>query len=132
MAEKKLTCLLVDDDPDDLQIFSLVLREIHPTVECFFAPDGYYALQKLNSDPHFIPGFIILDFNVPRMDGVQCLIEIKKISRLSAVPVFMYSTHPDGSIASLCKKLGAADFIIKSSKVEDIKKALLNILSRIS
>jgi len=87
-----LITLLIDDDRDDQEIFSLVMREIYDKAECVFATDGIYALEKIKSNTSFIPDLIFIDINMPRMNGIQCLAEIKKIKRLQNVPAYMYST----------------------------------------
>jgi CheY-like chemotaxis protein len=121
--KKKLTCFLIDDDTDDQKIDSLA--------SCVFANDGIYALEKINTDTAFIPHLILIDVNMPRMNGVQCLVEIRKINRLQKVPVYMYSTAIDSDIVQECKKLGADDFMVKSPSIIEIENALSEILSQI-
>jgi CheY-like chemotaxis protein len=87
----KVTCFLVDDDVDDLEIFTLAVEDLRINVNCVTAADGIDALEKLRNDEAFVPDFIFLDLNMPRMNGKQCLLEIKKIERLSSTPVIIYS-----------------------------------------
>ena len=128
---KKITCFLIDDDSDDYEIFCIALGQVAPAVECVYAEDGIHALQKLAEDRSFSPTFIFIDINMPRMNGVQCLSEIKKIDRLQDVPVYMYSTSANKSIAEKCRQLGAADYLVKSASMEEIEATLVGILSQL-
>src|SRR5947207_183779 len=110
--EKKHTVLLIDDDIDDQEIFSYALGQADRSMQIEFADDGVFALQKLKTDENFTPDYIFIDMNMPRMNGQQCLAEIKQIKRLKDVPVYMYSTSADPESVEENKKLGAADFIV--------------------
>jgi CheY-like chemotaxis protein len=122
-------CFLIDDDLDDQEIFSLALQQVNPFMECIYANDGIYGLKKLKEEPYLKPGFIFIDINMPRMNGIECLKEIKKIGRLRDIPVYMYSTAADMAIINECKKLGATDFIKKSPAMSDLENTLSAILS---
>lgn len=112
-----LQCLLIDDDVDDQEIFTMALHEFNDAILCDFANDGVKALEKLLTDIAFIPSCIFIDINMPRMNGVECLAEIRKIARLKPVPVCMYSTSADPEIVAKTKALGATDFIVKPASI---------------
>jgi CheY-like chemotaxis protein len=69
--------LLIDDDRDDFEIFSEALRKFDPEVKCEHSIDGEAAIGLLNSMT-YLPDYIFLDINMPRMDGKECLSKIKK------------------------------------------------------
>jgi CheY-like chemotaxis protein len=121
-------CFLIDDDLDDQEIFFFALQQVNPDVKCVYANDGIYGLKKLKEEP-FNPGLIFIDVNMPRMNGIECLKEIKKIGRLRDVPIYMYSTAADMAIINECKKLGATDFIKKSPAMSELENILSAILS---
>jgi CheY-like chemotaxis protein len=127
--EPNLICFLIDDDLDDQEIFFLAWRQVNPSMECVYANDGIYGLEKLKKEPYLIPGLIFIDINMPRMNGMECLIEIKKIGRLRHVPVYMYSTAADTAIINECKRLGATDVIKKSPGMSELENTLSAILS---
>jgi len=129
--KSSLTTFLIDDDSDDQEIFFIAVKEAFESAQCFFANDGIYALEKVRTNTSFIPDLIFIDINMPRMNGVQCLAEIKKIKHLQKVPAYMYSTSAEISIVEECKKLGAADFIKKHIDVEDLKNELIRIVSEL-
>ena len=83
------TCFLIDDDVDDQDIFILALEEVDPTIRCELASDGVEALQKIREEKNFRPDYIFLDLNMPRMNGRQCLAEIKQLEFLRNTPVII-------------------------------------------
>ncbi len=124
------TVFLIDDDTDDQEIFSLAMEKANQQVQCVFADDGIHALEKLKTDTAFRPDFIFIDMNMPRMNGQQCLTEIKKIDRLRDVPVYMYSTSADPESLEENKRLGASDFIVKPSSITELTDILSQILHK--
>ena len=127
-----MTYLLIDDDLDDQEIFSMALEEVDDSVGCRFANDGIEALALLNNDSGFVPDCIFIDLNMPRMNGNECLAEIKKIGRLNRVPVIMYSTSSDKVLIGRSLELGANDFIVKPAGLTALADILREIIKKYS
>jgi CheY-like chemotaxis protein len=119
-----IKCFLIDDDPDDQEIFSIALKELSPAIQCFFANDGVEALERLNTGKSFIPDYIFIDLNMPRMNGAQCLAAIKKIGRVKSTPVFIYSTTAEPGMITETQRLGATGFIVKPVYIADLTTIL--------
>jgi CheY-like chemotaxis protein len=117
-------CLLVDDDLDDHEIFSLALQEADNPIEVVRAYDGVEALTQLRNHDIDLPDFIFLDLNMPRMNGKQCLEQIKKDSNLKDIPVVIYSTSCEIKDLIDAQKLGAIAFIVKSASINELTLAL--------
>jgi len=124
------TCFLIDDDPDDREIFALALEEADQTYKCITASNGIDALKKLNTDLSFVPDLIFLDLNMPVMNGKQCLNEIKKIPRLSDIPVIIYTTSSYVQDIEETKQLGASHYLIKPSNIRTLTNCLTELLKR--
>ncbi len=124
------TVFLIEDDFDDQEIFSIALEKADHTAKCVFANDGIQALERINKDLALTPDFIFIDMNMPRMNGRQCLSEIKKIERLKNVPVFMFSTAADPGDSEENRNTGAADFIVKPSSIRELTDILSGILRK--
>ena len=92
------TCLLVDDDEDDAEIFSIALNEANPDIKCLTAADGLEALEMLR-DPSFIPDYIFLDLNMPLMTGKECLVEIRNSKIRSPASLLFVVTLSNSSRA---------------------------------
>ena len=124
------TCLLVDDDEDDLEIFEIALNDTGESYQCITAANGVDALQKLEKEEAFTPDFIFLDLNMPVMNGVECLREIKKNVRLRDIPVIIYSTSSYIKDIEEMKRLGAAHFFTKPSSIDALSKILLALFQK--
>jgi CheY-like chemotaxis protein len=120
------TIFLVDDDPDDQEIFALALDEIDSTATFVSAKNGLEAMIKLK-EPTFRPDFIFLDLNMPRMNGIQCLVEIKKDTQLSAIPVVIYTTSSESRHKEETLALGATAFMTKPPGIEELIRSLQRI-----
>jgi CheY-like chemotaxis protein len=118
----------IDDDLDDQEIFSLVVREISDNITCVFANDGINALEIIKTNNSFIPDWIFIDVNMPRMNGIKCLSEIKKFKHLERVPVYIFSTSAEISVVEESKKMGATGFIKKFIDTNDLKEKLSQII----
>ena len=86
--------LYADDDIDDLQLVKEAFDQYASNVDVVTVRDGVEAVSYLEalSDLDPSPCLIILDINMPRMDGKQALKNIRKIERLEGIPVVMFTT----------------------------------------
>ena len=94
MTSYTKTILCVDDDPDDLAMLREAIGEIGTDFQIHEAFDGVHALELLRQmhGSGILPCLIVLDINMPRMDGKQTLVALQKDPKLSAVPVVLFST----------------------------------------
>jgi len=122
------TCLLVDDDDDDKEIFCMALSETDPSMRCVVASYAVEALQILE-DTAFIPDYIFLDLNMPLMSGKECLQEIRKLPHLNKTPVIIYSTSASPKDIQETRELGASYFITKPSRISVLAQKLAGVLS---
>lgn len=121
-------CFLIDDDLDDQELFLMALKEIDENIQVFVASNGVEALAKLTADPDFRPAHIFLDVNMQKMNGLQCLPEIKKMDHLNDSQVIMFSTSSAEHIVKLSKELGASHFLVKPVSFGLLIEALHRIL----
>lgn len=120
--------LIVDDDEDDQEILSTAIsRSIVVNNTFSFAADGEEALTMLNMDP--LPDYIFLDLNMPRMNGMQCLTEIKSVAALQHIPVVIYTTSSDESAKTIAIRIGATAFISKPTRMSDLVSHLNNFFA---
>jgi CheY-like chemotaxis protein len=122
------TLLIVDDDPDDIQLFCEAVAEINGTFRCISAGNGEEAIQLLKS-AIVKPDFIFLDLNMPRMNGKQFLVQLKKDPQFANIPVVIYSTSKIKTDIEDSLRLGAASFITKPNKFEHLVKAVSHVFA---
>ena len=126
---KGLLIFLIDDDTDDQEVFSMTIEKVMPIAKCEFADDGVHALKKLRSlDSLFLPDLIFIDINMPRMNGIECLAEIKKLTHLTDVPAYMYSTSDESFIVAKSLSAGAVGFVKKEVQPKELEMRLAKIL----
>jgi CheY-like chemotaxis protein len=123
--------LLVDDDEDDREMFFEAIGEISSNIKCITAEDGEKALAYLFENESLLPDLIFLDLNMPRMNGKQCLAEIKKTDSLKHIPVIIYSTTKREEDVEETRKMGAVYFLTKPTLFNEITGALLTVFSKI-
>jgi CheY-like chemotaxis protein len=127
MPQKNITCLLIDDDADDQEIFVLALIKTGLSVNCSYVSDGRDALDFLQSCPS-LPDFVFLDLNMPTMDGRTCLKTLRSIQRLQSLPVIIYSTSSYIDDIRETSRLGATGFITKPTNINGLAETLKQVL----
>ena len=86
-----LSIIMADDDSDDRELFSEVVKEIDFKVQLDFAEDGEHLMQKLYSE-NMVPDLVFLDLNMPNKSGRECLDLIRNNQKLRDVKVIIFST----------------------------------------
>jgi CheY-like chemotaxis protein len=127
---KMIVCLLIDDDQDDQEIFSMALEEMQSDIQCIMASNGIVALEKLKGQKPLIPDYIFIDVNMPMMNGMECLEEIQKLDHLKDADVFMFSTSSDEAMIKKSKALGAKDFIVKPPGLALLTEKLTQVFKK--
>lgn len=124
------TLLLIDDDADDHEFFGMALQETDPSIKLVSASDGVDALEKLDSG-QVLPDLIFLDNNMPRMNGLECLIQLKKRKATSQIPVIIYSTSSSPEFQEQCKAEGAVGYLQKPDGFAALVAAISNIIYKL-
>jgi CheY-like chemotaxis protein len=119
--------LYVDDDAEDREIFCEALSQIDSSILCVTASDGEEGLAKLALLLNQ-PDFIFLDLNMPRMNGKEMLVELKKSDRFRNIPVVIYSTSLLKHDVEVLNELGADLCMEKPSDMTLLQNKLRAIL----
>jgi CheY-like chemotaxis protein len=117
-----LNILLADDDADERFFFEDALKGILITVNLKTLYDGVYLMEYLTQHLESLPDVLFLDINMPRKNGLACLIEIRKHEKLRLMPVILYSSCNTGDDLSIYYKLGASGFLEKGKYAEIIPR----------
>jgi CheY-like chemotaxis protein len=121
------TLMIIDDDPDDIQIFCEAIHEIDEKARCLTACSAQEGLRCLKNSM-IKPDYIFLDINMPRMNGKQCLEQIKSDPFLAAIPVIIYTTSKIKKDVDETMLSGASYFLTKPSKFEELVNVVKAVL----
>jgi len=129
LPPKQCLILCADDDPDDQLHMMETIREIDPSIKLLSVSDGKEALYLLQTfkEANVLPDLIILDINMPRMDGKQALAKIKKDPILKQIPAVLFST----SGHNIDKMFGAkhsTQLVTKPVSLHEFKLAVQHML----
>ncbi len=123
IADRVTTVLVVDDDALNRRLLVRALeREGHRTVEAADGREGLHLLQQVE------PDVMLLDVEMPELDGYGVLIAMKDLPTVSSTPVVMISGVEDRDAVVRCIELGADDFLPKPADVQ-ILRARVKLIS---
>ncbi|MES2647447.1 MAG: response regulator [Bacteroidota bacterium] len=122
---KRKTLIIADDDPDDTEMYKVVMEELEFDVDIEIAKDGLALFQLLENKP--APALIMLDLNMPFLSGKECLVQLRATELYSDVPVIVLSTSNEDKIKQECLEKGASNYYVKPYTYP----ALLSLFTRI-
>jgi len=125
---RKMNILLADDDKDDCLLFKEALEELPQQTKLILVHDGEQLMQLLTKNSNEIFDVLFLDLNMPRKNGYTCLEEIKRNDKLKSLPVVIFSTSYDQSVANLLYNNGAQYYICKPADFSELKKIIQEAL----
>ena len=121
--------LMIDDDEDDLDLFHEAVLALDPKTEWKQSMDPKNVLSELKQRNSARPDVIVLDLYMQQMSGLEFLSELKKIERLSNIPVVVFTGSEFLEDSRACLSLGAASVIHKPSDWSEFLETAKVILS---
>jgi len=126
-----LEVLLVEDSPGDVRLTQEAFRDARALINLHVAFDGVDAMEFLNREGAHVgaprPDFILLDLNLPRMDGREVLAQIKNDSSLRMIPVVILTTSEDEADIVKSYELQANCYLKKPVQFEAFEKLVRSI-----
>lgn len=120
---KKHTILLVEDDELDVISVQRSLKRVDNEYDLVIAYNGKEALSMLKEFyPDRLPDVILLDLNMPKMNGVEFLKALRQDEQLKDLKVFIMTTSADNADRLITEQLGISGYIIKPLNYTDNKK----------
>lgn len=110
---------LIDDDQDDREVFQEAVLNCRPDIKMIFAKDGIEALRVLSAE-ETNPDIIFLDYNMPRMNGLECLKKLKANAKTKNIPTVMYTTSGDREQEKVVLLLGADYYMQKTTSFKTL------------
>lgn len=122
--------LFGEDDIDDEELLKELFSSLDSSLSLVFVNNGKQVIDFLYELPDDrLPALIILDYNMPGLNGADILRELQKQARFINIPKIIWSTSQTESYKIKCLDLGAADYIIKPSRVNDLVNTIKYMIS---
>lgn len=123
--------LLVEDSPGDIRLTQEAFRHANIAIRLHVACDGVEAIDYLNrAGPHLEatrPDLILLDLNLPRMDGHEVLSQIKADDNLKSIPVVILTTSDSQFDIAESYKLQANCYLSKPVRLDEFESLVFSI-----
>ena len=122
--------MLGEDDVDDQELLTEVFSSVDASFRLLFVDSGKHIvalLEKLHDDQ--LPCLIVLDYNMPGLNGADILKELNEYSRYATIPRIIWSTSGSDTFKNKCLELGAVDYVIKPSNMKGLVEAAQYMLS---
>lgn len=108
------TILLADDDPDDQELMIHAFSQVTPSLNLQIVNDGKAAIELLSAtNDHKLPCLIVLDYNMPEMNGADVLQRLVGIKRYESIPKIILSTSGNPTYVQDCLRKGADAYKVK-------------------
>ena len=129
MTTEYINICLADDDEDDRLFFTEAFDELRINTKVQTFNDGVALMDYLNDEDSILPNVLFLDLNMPRKNGVECLLEIKQNEKLNDIAIAIYSTSSSEDHIEETFINGANIYIKKPNDFEKLKKILSEIVT---
>lgn len=123
------TILLVEDEPDDIELTTLALAKSRIANKIAIAQDGVEALELLHgSDPQTpLPALVLLDLKLPRLDGIEVLRRIRAHERTRFLPVVVLTSSREERDLIETYELGVNSYVVKPVDFDQFVEAARHI-----
>lgn len=118
--------LLVEDNPDDVELTLLAMEKNHIANEVRVARDGVEALERLDRDEE-LPSLILLDIKLPRLDGIEVLRRIRANERTRYIPVVMLTSSREERDKLATYAIGVNSYVVKPVDFDQFVEAARQI-----
>lgn len=134
MSDQVVEILLVEDNPDDIELAELAFARSKLSNKVHVVRDGEEALayvfctdQYAQRDIENYPRLILLDLNLPRVDGLEVLRRIKEDPRTRSIPIVMMTSSREERDVMKSYNLGANSYIVKPIDFQQFTEAVAQI-----
>lgn len=129
MKTKEKTILLAEDDLDDQELLIEAMRNLSTSVQIKTVTNGNKAISFLKElAPEAFPQLIVLDYNLPEVNGAEILSFLQQNPRFNVIPKIVWSTSNSALYRTQCMELGANAYLVKPSDFSAIESMARQML----
>jgi CheY-like chemotaxis protein len=128
MPMSQISILLVEDDPDDIELMHVALKNLNIQYSLEALNQGDKVMPYLEVCKKF-PNVIVLDLNLPKLHGREILQFIKRSEKFKNIPVAVLTTASSQKEKEFCISAGANVFLTKPSTVDGFNKTIYAIMN---
>lgn len=121
--------LYADDDSDDVTWVSEACKNLDLNWDIAFVSNGREVMKFLHETQTHTPSLVVLDLNMPEMDGRQTLQQIKNSDLYKNIPVVIVTTSGNKMDKEVCKRLGASLYLTKPDSYREWQDVVLQLQS---
>lgn len=122
MTKKIFTILAADDDLEDLELMEDAIHSLEPETEIHTVNNGNDVINFLNNrQDDQLPNLIVLDYNMPELNGAEVLIHLCKEDRFREIPKIILSTSGAPLHINECMNSGATEYFVKPNNLADLQ-----------
>lgn len=124
-----LNISIAEDDNDDFSLLKEAIADVLPKFNIEHSIDGKRFLDSLHTCAE--PDLIFLDLNIPKKNGIDCLVELRQRKNLKSTPVIIYSTSSNFEDIDRCYKNGCTLYLVKPPSFKDLITQIKKIFFRL-
>ena len=126
---KACIIFLAEDDIDDQEFLIDAILSINPYITLIAFSSGIKFINNISQlNEESLPNLIILDYNIPEINGAEILEKLKENSRYADIPKIVWSTSDSELYRQNCLKHGAISYLVKPSSIIGIKEMAKQML----
>ena len=134
MITEELEILLVEDNAEDAELALRALKKHNISTQVLHLENGAEALDYLFAEGEYshrdmrnLPRMILLDINMPKINGIDTLKRIKEDPRTKMVPVVMFTSSKEDIDLKQCYEMGSNSYIVKPVDFDDFDMTMKDL-----
>lgn len=129
MSQSRKFILIADDDQEDLELLSEVILQAEESTRLHMVNNGSLVLEFLaNTKDEDLPSLIVLDYNMPNMNGAEVLEQLCSNPRYQNIPKIIWSTSNNSSYIQECMEKGATSYFVKPATHKNLQEQAAQML----
>jgi CheY-like chemotaxis protein len=129
MPQHQKFILIADDDQEDLELLSEVILQLEADIKLHMVNNGSLVMDFLaKAKDEELPSLIVLDYNMPNMNGAEVLEQLCNDSRYQNIPKIIWSTSNNSSYIKECLEKGATSYFVKPATHKNLQEQAAQML----